>query len=91
MAKLFATVESEKNSVHKIANRELEICVFYGSKDDSRLLLKISVFAKKNAFEIPDVFLKTNAKLKNYTLEPQTTKLEATEPKAEHVETIRIK
>jgi len=75
MAKLFAKVTSERNEVHKIANRELEIHVFYGSKDDSRLLLKISVFAKKNAFETPDVFIKTNAQLKPFTLEPQTIKL----------------
>jgi len=77
MAKLFAKIESEKGEVHKIANSELELTVFYGSKDDSRLLLKISVFAKKKPFDLPDIFIKTNAQLKSYTLEPQTTKLEA--------------
>jgi len=74
MAKLFVKVNTEKSEIHKIANSELEILVFYGSRDDSRLLLKISVFAKTNAFDIPDVFLKTNAQLKSYTLETGSVK-----------------
>jgi hypothetical protein len=84
MAKLFAKIESEKSEVHKIENRELEIQVFYGSKDDSRLLLKVSVFAKKNAFDLPDVFIKSNTQLKGYTLEPQTIKLETNTCKIEN-------
>lgn len=43
MAKLFATVESERTKKHQIGNEFLEILVFYGSKDDSKLLTKILV------------------------------------------------
>jgi hypothetical protein len=57
MAKLFCTVDSEKNEVHKIANRELEICVYYGNAEDSRLALKVVVKAQENAFDFPSIFI----------------------------------
>lgn len=72
MAKLFGKIESEKGEIHKIANSELELTVFYGSKDDSRLLLKVSVFAQKKPFDLPEVFIKSNVKPKSYTIENKT-------------------
>lgn len=57
MAKLFCTVDSEKNEVHKIANRELEINVYYGNAEDSRLALKVVVNAQENAFDFPSIFI----------------------------------
>ena len=57
MAKLFCTVESEKNEVHKIANRELEINVYYGNAEDSRLALKVVVHAQQNAFDKLSIFI----------------------------------
>ena len=58
MAKLFCTVESDRVDKHQIANKLLEIKVFYGSKDDSKLLTHILVkfssdlqFFQKNTVE----------------------------------------
>jgi len=76
MAKLFAKVYTEKSEIHKIANEQLEICVYYGSRDDSRLLLKALVCAQKDAFQIPDLFLKTNVQPKSFTIENKPQKPE---------------
>lgn len=43
MAKLFATVESEKTGKHQIGNKFLEIKIYYGSKDAPKLLTHILV------------------------------------------------
>jgi len=43
MAKLFATIESERTSKHQIGNEFLEIKIYYGSKDAPQLLTHILV------------------------------------------------
>ena len=43
MAKLYATIESERTEKHQIANKFLDVKLYYGSKDDSKLLCHIIV------------------------------------------------
>lgn len=58
MAKLFVTVQDEKGTeTHKTAKQELEINVYYGNANDSRLALKVLVTAKENAFDFPSIFI----------------------------------
>ena len=54
MAKLFATVESERTGKHQIANGFLDIKVYYGSRDNSKLLSQILV--KANGLDIPEFY-----------------------------------
>jgi len=43
MAKLYCEVESDRANKHQIANRFLELRIYYGSKEDSKLLTHILV------------------------------------------------
>ena len=44
MAKLFCTVENERTEKHQIGNKILIVKVFYGSKENSKLAIKMAVF-----------------------------------------------
>ena len=58
MAKLFVTMQDEKGTEqHKTAKQELEINVYYGNAEDSRLALKVVVHAQENAFDKPSIFI----------------------------------
>lgn len=48
MAKLFAVVQTEKNGIHKIANRNMRIDIFYGSKENSKKALVIYATAEES-------------------------------------------
>jgi len=57
MARLYATISDEKNTVvHKIGQTELVINVYYGSKQDSKQALGIHVTYSKSA-EKPQITL----------------------------------
>ena len=56
MAKLFCTVHSERANKHQIANKELEIKIYYGSKEDSKLLAALYVFPTE---DVPKFFMKS--------------------------------
>ena len=43
MAKLYVEIESERTQKHQIGNRFLEIKIFYGSRDNSKLLTHLLV------------------------------------------------
>jgi len=43
MAKLYATIESERTGKHQVGNKFLEIKIFYGSRDNSKLLTHILI------------------------------------------------
>jgi hypothetical protein len=43
MAKLYITAESEKTERHLIANRTLDVRIFYGSREDSKLLCHLVI------------------------------------------------
>jgi len=45
MAKLYLTVESERTAKHQIANKTLEVKIYYGSKYNPKLLTHILVKA----------------------------------------------
>ena len=58
MAKLYCEVSSERTEKHQIGNKFLEVKIFYGSKDNSKLLTHILVkhsseiqFFQKNTIE----------------------------------------
>ena len=43
MAKLYLEVESERTQKHQIGNKFLEVKIFYGSRDNSKMLTHILV------------------------------------------------
>jgi len=43
MAKLYMEVESERTQKHQIANKEMEIRIYYGSRENPKLLAHILV------------------------------------------------
>ena len=70
MAKLFCTVESEKNEVHKIANRELDIKIYYGDREDSKLAMHIVVSPNpQNPHEKPNIFVENRTETKPIILQ----------------------
>ena len=59
MAKLFCTVHSEKASKHQTANKELEIRIYYGSKENSKFLATLYVIATEDK---PEFYIRSIVK-----------------------------
>jgi hypothetical protein len=65
LAKLFVTVQDEKGTErHKTAKQELEVNIFYGNAEDSRLALKIYVKAQQDPFSFPSIFIEDGRQVK---------------------------
>jgi len=64
MAKLYMTCDTEKNSIHKIANQRFNIKVYYGSRDNSVRALTLIVEAPDTKDSLPTVFIDSELELK---------------------------
>ena len=81
MAKLFCTVHSEKTQKHQTANKELEIKIYYGSREDSKLLAALYVFPTE---DVPKFFMKSTVDPTPVTFKPSKKAAEATSDKEDN-------
>ena len=81
MAKLFCTVQSERTQKHQTANKELEIKIYYGSREDSKLLAALYVFPTE---DVPKFFMKSTVDPTPVTFKPSKKAAEATSDKEDN-------
>ena len=80
MAKLFCTVQSERTQKHQIANKELKIKIYYGSREDSKLLAALYLFPTE---DVPK-FMKTTVDPTPVTFKPSKKAAEDTSNKEDN-------